>query len=98
MSLRIIEVLVDSEEQNSFTKAHMGKSLGLGDILTSLNGLEKCEGPLGKSWYQSDVPHWVGLGLKIGKTRRINSSQSLGSCMSLQTLEKIRVEHSRSTN
>ena len=38
-----IEVFVDSEEQNWFNRAHVGKCLGLDDIHTSLNGLEKCE-------------------------------------------------------
>ena len=42
-SLRDIEVFVDSEEQNWFRRAHVRKLLGIEDIRTSLNGLEKCE-------------------------------------------------------
>ena len=42
-NLKDIEVLVDSEEQNWFKRAPIGKSLGIEDIKTSLNGLEKCE-------------------------------------------------------
>ena len=42
-SLEDIKVLVGSEEQNSFTRAHVGKVLGIEDIRTSLNDLEKCE-------------------------------------------------------
>ena len=42
-SLKDIEVFVDSEEQNWFKQAHVGKFLGIKDIWTSLNGLEKCE-------------------------------------------------------
>ena len=37
------KVFVDSEEQNWFKRAHAGKFLGIEDIRTSLNGLEKCE-------------------------------------------------------
>ena len=42
-SLKDIEVFVDSEEQNWFKRAHVGKFLGIEDIRTSLNVLEKCE-------------------------------------------------------
>ena len=42
-SLKDIEVFVDSEEQNWFKRAQMGKFLGIEDIRTSLNGLAKCE-------------------------------------------------------
>ena len=41
--LKDIEVFVDSEEQNWFKQAHVGKFLGLEDIRTSLNDLENCE-------------------------------------------------------
>ena len=41
-SLKDIEVFVDSEEQNWFKRAHMGKMLGIEDVRTSLNDLEKC--------------------------------------------------------
>ena len=42
-SLKDIEVFVNCEEQNWFKRAHEGKFLGIEDIRTSLNGLEKCE-------------------------------------------------------
>ena len=42
-SLKDIEVLVDSEEQNWFKGAHLRKFWGIEDIRTSLNGLKKCE-------------------------------------------------------
>ena len=42
-SLNDTEVLVDNKEQNWFKRAHVGKVLGIEDIRTSLNGLEKCE-------------------------------------------------------
>ena len=41
--LKDIEVFVGSKEQDWFKRAHVGKFLGLEDIQTSLNGLEKCE-------------------------------------------------------
>ena len=42
-SLKDVEVFVDSEEQNWFKRAHVGTFLGIEDIQTSLNGLEKCK-------------------------------------------------------
>ena len=42
-TLKDIEVFVDSDEQKWFKRAHVGKFLGIEDIRTSLNGLEKCE-------------------------------------------------------
>ena len=39
--LKDIEVFIDSREQNWFKKAHVGTFLGIQDIRTSLNGLEK---------------------------------------------------------
>ena len=42
-SCKDIEVFVGSEEQNWFKQAHVEKFLGIEDIRTSLNGLEKCE-------------------------------------------------------
>ena len=77
-SLKDIEIFVDSEEQNWFKRAHVVKFLGLEDIRTSLNGLKKCE-----ITRQELIPTWRGLAPKTSKTRRINFSQSLGSCMSL---------------
>ena len=42
-NLKDIEVFVDSEEQNWFKRVHLGKLLGIEDIWTSLNGLERRE-------------------------------------------------------
>ena len=42
-SLKDIQVLVDSEEQDCFKRAHVGKSLRLSQIEKSLVGLEMCE-------------------------------------------------------
>ena len=42
-SLKDIEMFVESEEQNWFKQAHVGKFLGIEKIRTSLNDLEKCE-------------------------------------------------------
>ena len=42
-SLNDIEVLVDNKEQNWFKRADVGKFLGIEDIWTSLNSLEKCK-------------------------------------------------------
>ena len=42
-NIKDIEVVVDNEEQNWFKEAHEGKFLGIEDIWTSLNDLEKCE-------------------------------------------------------
>ena len=42
-NLKDVEVFVDSEEQNWFKRAHVGTFLGIEDIQTSLNGLEKCK-------------------------------------------------------
>ena len=41
LSIKDIEMLVDSEEQNWFKRSNAGTFLGLEDIRTSLNGLEK---------------------------------------------------------
>ena len=42
-SLKDIEAIVHSEEQNWFKRTHVGKFLGIEEIRTSLNGQEKCE-------------------------------------------------------
>ena len=44
-SLKDIEVLVDSEEQNWLKRAHVWKFLRIEDMRMSLNGLEKYEIP-----------------------------------------------------
>ena len=82
-SLKDIKVFVDSEEQNWFKRAHVVKFLVIEDIQTSLNGLESVKFSLGKSSGQPGVARRFGLDLKISITRRINSSHSLGLCMSL---------------
>ena len=43
LSIKDIEMVVDIEGQNWFKTAHFGKFLGIEDIRTSLNDLEKCE-------------------------------------------------------
>ena len=43
ISIKDIAMLVDSEEQNWFKRAQVGKFLGLDDMRTSLSGLEKCD-------------------------------------------------------
>ena len=42
-SFKDMEALVDSEEQNWSKRAHVETFLGLSDIDTSLDGLDKCE-------------------------------------------------------
>ena len=42
-SLKYIEVFVDSRDQNWFKRVHVGKFLGIENIRTSVNDLEKCE-------------------------------------------------------
>ena len=37
------EAFADSEEQHWFKQVHVGKFLGIEDIQTSLNSLEKCK-------------------------------------------------------
>ena len=51
-NLKDIEVFVDSEEQNWLKRAHVGKFLGIEDIRTLLNDLEKC----GKLTRQELIP------------------------------------------
>ena len=80
-SLKDIEVFVDSDEQKWFKRVHVGKFLGIEDIRTSFNGLEKCE--ILTRLVPTRRGTGVGPGLRISKTRRINSSHSLGLCMSL---------------
>ena len=79
LSVKDINVFVDNEEQNWLKRTHVGKFLLLEDIRTSLNGLEKCEMLTRQELVptQSGTLGWYGP--KTSKTRRINSSQSLGS-------------------
>ena len=61
-SSKDIDVFVDIEEQNWFKEAHAGKFLGIEDIRTSLNDLEKCE-MLARKDIQPKVNqpcHWPG--------------------------------------
>ena len=79
--LKDIEVFVDSEEQNWLEKGPCGEIFrdgGYSDIIES-----SVKSSLGRSSYQAGVVHWVDLDPKINKTRRINSSQPLGSCTSM---------------
>ena len=75
-SLKDIEVVIDSEEQNWFKRAHVGKFLGLPQTEKSLVGLDKCEIRVRNDF---DPTHTTAR----NKTRRINSFHSLGLCMSL---------------
>ena len=79
-SLKYIEVLVDSRDQNWFKRVHVGKFLGIENIRTSVNDLEKCEMLTRQELVAVRRP---ALDLSISKTRWIKSSQSLGSCISL---------------
>ena len=81
-SLKNIEELVDSEGQNWFKKAYVGKFLGLRYTDTSVGSLDKCE-MLSSALPPPVMARGFGLDLRIIKTRRTNSSRSLGSCMSL---------------
>ena len=81
-SLKDIEVVVDSEEQNWFKRAHVGKSLNLKHIDTLVTGLDKCEMLTRNDIKAVPMVREAGLGLRIIKTRRINPSRSLGLCIS----------------
>ena len=81
-SLKDIEVLVDSEEQNWFKRAHIGKFFGLKHIDTLVEGLDKCE-MSARNDIKAATYGGLGPDLKIIKTRQINSSQPLGLYMSL---------------
>ena len=82
-NLKDIEVFVDSEEQNWFKRVHLGKLLGIEDVRTSLNGLERREILTRQELVPTRRGTPIGLDLKISKTRQINSSHPLGLCMSL---------------
>ena len=70
LSIKDIEVFVDSEEQNWFKRAHVGKLLGIEDIRTSLNGLEKCEILTRQELIptQRGTPGWSGSKVQQNKT------------------------------
>ena len=70
LSIKDIEVFVDSEEQNWFKRAHVGKLLGIEDIRTSLNGLEKCEILTRQELIptQRGTPGWSGPKVQQNKT------------------------------
>ena len=97
-SLKDIEVLADSEEQNWFKRADVGKFLGLSQIEKLLVGLISVKYVREMTLTQPILPLPAGVDLRIIKTRQTNSSQPLGSCMSLQNLKKTRVRHLRSTS
>ena len=60
LSLKNVEVFIDSEEQNWLKRAHVGRFSELEDIQTSLNGLEKCEMLTGQELVPSrhGTPDW----------------------------------------
>ena len=74
-SLKDIEVLVDSEEQNWFKRAYVRTFLGLEGIRTSLNGLEKCQmltrQELRRNW--CCTPVWSGPEDQQNKTDKFIS-------------------------
>ena len=68
-NLKDIEVLVDSEEQNWFMRAHVGKFLGIENIRTSLNGLENSE-----MLARKDIKAGMGGGCWPGPTHQQNKT------------------------
>ena len=82
-SLKDTEASVDSEEQNWFKRTLVEKFLGIEDIQTSLNGLEKCEILTMQELVPTRRTGRVGLDLRINKIRQIDSSHIFGLCMSL---------------
>ena len=75
-SLKDIWFLVNNKEQNWFRRAHMGKFLGIEDIWTSLNDLEKCKMLI----RQELIPSWRG---PLGWFGSKDEQNKTGSCMSL---------------
>ena len=75
-SLKDIRFLVNNKAQNWFRRAHMGKFLGIEDIWTSLNDLEKCKMLIRQELIPSrrGPPGWFGSKDEQNKT---------GSCISL---------------
>ena len=102
LSLKDIEVFVDSEEQNWFKRAHMGKYLGLGNIRTSLNDLDKCEILIRKELIptQRGTSLWRGPKDQQNKTNKflsvfgfvyviVNSKKDKGKALKDHILEDI---------
>ena len=95
-----IEVLVDSEEQKWFMRAHVGKSLVIENIWTSLNDLDKC----GMLTRQELVPTprttlpWPGPKDQQNKTDKflgvmyavVNSQKDKGKALKEHILDKCR--------
>ena len=70
-NLNDIEVLVGSEEQSWFRRAHVGTFLGLKHIDTLVGGFDKCEMPTRNDIKTTPHPmvQGAGLRLRIIKTR-----------------------------
>ena len=70
-NLNHIEVLVGSEEQSWFKRAHLGTFLGLKHIDTLVGGFDKCEMPTRNDIKTTPHPmvQGAGLRLRIIKTR-----------------------------
>ena len=70
-NLNDIEVLVGSEEQSWFKRAHVGTFLGLKHIDTLVGGFDKCEMPTRNDIKTTPHPmvQGAGLRLRIIKTR-----------------------------
>ena len=70
-NLNDIEVLVGSEEQSWFKRAHVGTFLGLKHIDTLVRGFDKCEMPTRNDIKTTPHPmvQGAGLRLRIIKTR-----------------------------
>ena len=75
-NLNDIEVLVGSEEQSWFKRAHFGTFLGLKHIDTLVGGFDKCEMPTRNDIKTTPHPHGTGgwPAPKDHQNKRINSS------------------------
>ena len=70
-SLKNIEELVDSEGQNWFKKAYVGKFLGLRYTDTSVGSLDKCEMLSKRRWFKAQYLHHSIVSIHlIGLKRR----------------------------
>ena len=81
-SLKDIEVAVDSEEQNWFKRAHIGRYLGIARIITSTSKLSE-EDKKTRAFLQAEVG--ISCMDRLGKTSKIMmfSSRLLALFMSL---------------
>ena len=100
--LKDIDMFVESEEHNWCKRAHVGKSLGIKDIQTSFNGLEKCKiltrQELVSTW--CSTPGWSGPKNQQNKTQKflplfgvmyviVNSRQDEGKALKKHILKDI---------